>query len=232
MGKTLQAIARELDSGRERRPVCHTAQGRLALFLAEQDPLIRRLLTGEGLHAFDNIAFLAFDGPRRRQFDQAQAQYFVHLKAVVNEGPPKGPRFGRVNSEFLEVERYAAAQLTQLRGRGAPPKPLDDRFDVVIARSSDRLRIRLELGFRVVKALRASKRFSSDPAEMRRILAAERQGYEPDEIEALVVGNSLRSVTAHLLAKQLSRDVATIQAAITRGRRLLRTTMPPRRRIL
>ena len=224
MGKTIDQLP--LDPHREYRGIYKTARGRLAAFLTDLDPLFRRLLTGDGLHAFDNIDFLAFDSRRRRQFALARRRYFTLLGQVVNEGPG---REGEVNAEFLDNARREAIVYPKEQGSpGRPQKELGDHRSVEISLAADRLMHRFKPGFAEVQSLRRRGRYSSDSSQIRKQLAAR---YSPDEINAMIDSRVCRAAVARYLAlpNVYNRPFDTIQADISRGRRLRRAARATRR---
>jgi len=204
-----------------------TARGRLAAFLTDLDPLFRRLMTGEGLHSFDNVAFGDFDAKRRRQFRRAEEHYFALLAAASREGP-KNP--ADVNAEFLDnARREVVSYDIGTKTPGAPRKELDDQAAVRLAQTARKLYPRFRPGVRLVQSARRRGGYRSGVTELRELLRGHSICYLDDEIEAILKGRTVRAAIVRYLVTSLNRKrharkpatVQTVQATISRGLRQL-----------
>lgn len=204
-----------------------TARGRLAAFLSELDPLFRRLLTGETLHPFDNIAFLDFDARRRRLFRAAEKKYFALLADVCSEGTGG---YGDVNAEFIDNAKRQAILYDKVKGSpGAPRKALEDESAVRLSNQARKLLLRFRMGVAHVRAARHHGGYRKEESELRRSLRALPVGYQRDEITALLKGRTRRSAVAHYLASQYGEGVDAIQAMLSRGLRSRKSATVTRR---
>ena len=218
MGKTLKELKGRLDPPHNYSGVYHTARGKLAAFLDDLDPVFRGLIVGD-YTSKDLIDFVEFAPERRQEFDAALAQYHELIGQVAAEWQTHGSQLGRVFRDFADLGWRAGSRLPR---RGAPQKALDDRVDVRIAREAATLQMWFEEGFALRLRLKKGKGRASGDSEIVEALMLLR--YSRQEADAIVMGRTLRAAAAHFLADRHDKHVAAVQADITRGTKLIRST--------
>lgn len=184
---------------------------RLRDFLSALDARIRRWVLGETTIE-DYLDKSRLDPEHQREWDEAWREY-TRLVCLI---PEERVKFRRRHGVL------GGAQLSLLgapKNRGAPAKPVEHRSDARIAKRVERIESRLAKGILLVRGQKRAGGFASGEPQLRSTLRQE--GYRPKEMEAILSARTARSAAVSLLAWRLKRDVDVIQAAVSRGRRLL-----------
>ena len=204
-----------------------TARGRLAAVLTDLDPLFRRLPTGEHCTDGNHFDWMETDARRDRQFQAADRACLRLLCSVC-----KGPLDATTVYEFWDNTRREVILYERPRAAGGrPPKTLEERRAVRISIDAAYVMRRIKPDFKEVQRLKRQRRYRGDPDAIDNAICrtlADR--YPLPYIQAMISGNTPRSVTAHLLSESSEKPISHIQANITRGDRLRRQAGPQRRR--
>lgn len=130
-------------------------------------------------------------------------------------------RLGRVGSQHERRRIKKILNRLSPLHPGRPVTEIGERSDVLLTKEVDDAVLRLREGFEVARARRRSGGFASDREQI--AIDLRRLGHDGLEIDAILNAQTPLGAATRLIAAMHHMHYRTVGAAVSRGRRLLRT---------